>query len=74
MANELESLNGPALLSALRLSNSGNAQIKAILISSTLSKAKNQARRTDADRMLGKDRNIGPSLRNCVVELLGLAE
>lgn len=74
MANELKTLNGPALLSALRLANSGNAQIKAILISSTLSKSKQHVRKTDADCLLGKDRNIGPGLRKCVVELLELPE
>lgn len=73
-ANELDTLNGPALLSAVRLSNCANAAIKAILITSTLAKGQHLVRKTDADQVLTKDSQIGVSLRRRVTELLGLAE
>jgi chemotaxis protein histidine kinase CheA len=73
-ANELDTLNGPALLSAVRLSNSANAAIKAILITSTFFQEKHRVRKTDADLVLGKDSSIGPSLRQGVRGLLELAD
>ena len=73
-ANELDFLNGPALLSALRLSNSVNVDIKAILITSSQVKGRGHGWKTDADLVLVKNRRISSNLRQGVMGLLGIEE
>ena len=73
-ANELDMLNGPALISAVRLSNSANSGIKAILITSTTTKTRSLIRKIDPDLVIGKDNKIGRSLRDGVVRLLGIVD
>lgn len=71
-SNELETLNGPAVLSALRLSTSVNAHIKAILLTSSLKKGRAYRRKADANLLVPKDGHTSAALRQGVQSLLGL--
>ena len=67
-AMEINELNGEALISAMRLSKSGNKNTKTILL--TTKNFKKPNRETDPDKIIARSTNLSQQLQDTVEELL----
>ncbi|HCA27812.1 MAG TPA: hypothetical protein DEP05_09310 [Betaproteobacteria bacterium] len=67
-SSELKMLNGEALIAALRLSNSVNKHIKAIMLTSNNALLRAKKREIDPDAVIWRDANIATKLSEKVAE------